>query len=66
MLKHGGITVICSYIAHDNGEEDRQVYDYLANLDKKLYEISKTEMINRNLSPALYLIVKKEIIKCTM
>ncbi len=60
MLTDKGVVTICSYVGHDGGEEDRTVSSYLLSLDKKAYEISRTEMINRVGAPVLYLIIKKE------
>lgn len=60
MLADKGVVTICSYIGHDNREEDSAVSSYLLSLDKKAYEISRTEMINRVGAPVLYLIIKKE------
>lgn len=62
MLSDKGVVTICSYIGHDNGEEERAVSSYLLALDKKAYEISKTEMMGRPSAPVLYLIIKKEAI----
>lgn len=60
MIADKGVVTICSYVGHDGGEEDREVRSYLLSLDKKTYEISKTEMIKREDAPVLYLIIKKE------
>ncbi len=60
MLQDKGVVTICSYTGHDNSEEDNAVGNYLLSLDKKAYEISRTEMIGRKNAPVLYAIIKKE------
>lgn len=60
MLNSKGVIIICSYTGHDNGKEDKAVNSYLLGLDKKEYEISRTEMIGRENAPMLYLVIKKD------
>lgn len=57
-LQQGGIVTICSYVGHDNGEEDAALQQFLLNVNNKRYEITKTTAVGRKLSPNVYLIIK--------
>lgn len=59
-LQKKGIIIICSYIGHDAGVENSVIGEYLSKLNTHEFEISKTEMINRENSPILYLVIKRK------
>ncbi|NLY20610.1 MAG: methyltransferase domain-containing protein [Tissierellia bacterium] len=61
LLKANGILAISSYSGHDSGYEQKQVVDYLANLNQKEYNVLAMDFINQVNSPARFYLIEKAL-----
>lgn len=59
ILKEDGRIYITTYISHDTGQEIREIYQFLMNLDKAMYNVVHVKVINKENSPPELFIVEK-------
>ncbi len=58
-LKSHGRIYISAYILHDNGEEAKQIYDFISLLSKREYNTIQIRLLNKeNTPPEIYIIEK--------
>lgn len=58
-LKPKGKIFVTSYIKHDDGYENKELYKYLSTLCNKKYNIIHTKIINKNNFPPEIFIIEK-------
>ena len=58
-LSKKGCLYVVVYIGHDQGKESSFLQTYFFNLDHKLYNVAKFEMMNKNNAPYVVIIEKR-------
>ncbi len=58
-LNKNGRIFICVYIMHDNGEEARNVLNFVSSLNKKEYNVIQVKLLNKEKFPPELLIIEK-------
>ena len=58
-LSKKGCLYVVVYIGHDQGKESSFLQTYFLNLDHKLYNVAKFEMMNKNNAPYVVIIEKR-------
>lgn len=60
LLQVGGIITIVIYIGHDGGEEEKEaVLDFVSKLDNKHFAVQKTEMLNFENYPPIFVCIER-------
>lgn len=58
-LSKKGCLYVVVYTGHDQGKESSSLQSYFQNLDHKLYNVAKFEMMNKNNAPYVVIIEKR-------
>ena len=58
-LKKDGRIFITTYITHDTGDEIKDIYNFLSELDKSKYNVLHINLINKENTPPELFIVEK-------